>query len=170
MFPLCYFKNFVGLPTDVMITILLLLPARMLFSLSLVSKNWRCSLRHVFIQNLQLVEWKRSYTSMMMLCDQCGSFPSTFHLFQISRSHDMRVNYRSVFDHEGFEDIYSFSLIGVHDGILCIQYRCEDMVPKLLLCNPLTKRLRSIVFPATVPDICMYFSVVQSMKFSVWYP
>lgn len=71
----------------------------------------------------------------------------------------MGVNFWTVFDHEGFEDIMSFNFVGVHDGILCIQYRNEDMVPRLLLSIPLTKRMRSISFPARVPDRCAWFSV-----------
>lgn len=156
----CYFENFEGLPMDIMIEIVTSLPPSEIGSLRRVSKNWRDSLRDEFIRKLQIMSWRRSGRSFTMLCEQTGLFPALFRVIQFHKS-PSRFDFSSaIIDNERFHTMNSFTLEGVQDGILCLQYRDQDMVPRLMLCNPLTKKMRSIDFPRRVPDRCMPLHIV----------
>jgi len=151
----CLFDGFNGLPMDMCIEIMIRVPPSELGSLRLVSKNWRDSLRESFVRKLQIMYWRRSGPSFLMSCEQTGLFPARFRVLQIFKSPSMLNYSEGVIDNNRFHDMSSFTLEGVQDGILCIQYRDLDLVPRLMLCNPLTKKMRSIDFPKRVPDRCM---------------
>ena len=141
-------------PMDVIIEIIVRVPPSGLGSMRLVSRNWRDSLRDEYIRKLQLLSWRRSNNFLLHCCNK-PSFDKYCRTIHVYKSPSGSASYRDALDHERFHSLDEYSLIGVCEGIICLKFRYADSIERLMLCNPLTKRMRSIDLPMGLPYRCM---------------
>lgn len=147
-----FFVNDV-LPCDMMVEILVRVPPRGLSSINSVCKNWRDSLRDQYIRKLQILSWRRSNTSFLLHCNRILPYDFYPRTIQVSKNPAGLDSFQAVLDDKWFTRLDQYSIVGVYDGIICIKYRnMHEMLPRLLLLNPLTKRMHSVVLPSSVPS------------------
>lgn len=147
-----------ALPLDAIIEIMVCVPPTSLCSTKLVCQYWRDIQRDDYVRKLQILRWRRSNTSYLLDCSNKPSFGKYCRTIQVNKSPGGPDNFRAVLDHDWFRMLDEYSVIVVCEGIVCLKFRNNNSSHRLMLCNPLTKRMRSIYLPMGLPNRCMITS------------
>lgn len=146
-----------GLPIELIMSILILITPEDFISVSLVSKLWSSIMKMGKIRKQLEESWKLKYPSYLLHYEFNQLSRAVFHLINIQNTPSLCQQFNSVLDEKWVDDQHAFKLIDMHFGLICLKYWNRDLVTKITVCNPLTRRMRNVALPFDTEMLGKFF-------------